>query len=284
MGVGVGALAVVGATLFCGCGGSVFTVVPAAGDDGGGSQLDAGGDDAGGDGGPTGFCASKAGQVDFCSDFDQAALPENWDAITKTSPATLVSDTSDSVSSPSSAIATTPALTGGSSTSAPPTSTAALVKKNLPKGAAHIQFDLQVSEVSFPDTTTNSTGAVMFILVTVGKDYGLALALRGTPTGPFALWFIEFPSIANASTVKPNFSQLKTPPRVSAWSHITVDVPAAGSGGSVTIHVDQGEAQTFSINPGTALLSTERALTMGSLAQGPVGEAKIRLDNVTWSH
>jgi len=275
------ALVVTAAVALGACGGKAFTVSAApAGDAGGG-----GGDtDAGSDAGASGFCASKAGTVDFCSDFDEAPLPESWDAIAKGADAQLTTDQTDSVSAPTSVFASTPALAAASgSTSAAPTSSAALVKKNLPKGAAHIQLDLEVIGASFPDTGSNPTGVVVLLLVTVGKDYSLALALRGTQAGPFGLVFIEFLSLSQSQTVKPNIQPLKAAPHLAAWSHVTLDVPAQGSG-SVTIHVDQNEAQSFSINPGAAVLSTDRTLTVGSIAQGPVGETKVRFDDVTWSH
>ncbi|HEY2514748.1 MAG TPA: hypothetical protein VGI39_27975, partial [Polyangiaceae bacterium] len=109
------ACAAVASVLGIACGGNAFTQAASGPGDGGssgdaGPPLDGGvSGDAATDGGGD-FCAAHGAQFDFCSDFDQAGLPENWSTLTRTGNGDMQEDPNASSSPPNSLLATLPAL------------------------------------------------------------------------------------------------------------------------------------------------------------------------------
>ncbi len=263
------------------CGGATFAI--ATGGDAGG--VDGGSIDAAPDAGD--FCASHAGQFDFCSDFDQAALPENWDLITKTGSSQVSEDGADSTSAPNSLLVTTPQLGAGQGDAGAPTQSAVLVKKQLPHGTAHVAFDLQLDDVTFPNPTDPNAGVALLAL-TFGKEYALLLSLRppvanGGST-PFTLWMIEAASPAFGPRVLTPTPIATLPQTAPRWSHVKVDVTLASSGSQATVTIDSGTPTTIGLTPPSSAIPGDRTMTIGSAATGPCGEAKLRFDDVTWSH
>jgi hypothetical protein len=228
------------------------------------------------------YCASHAGQFDFCSDFDERPLPESWDAPSTVGAVSVTEDNGDSTSPPTSALMETPSLgpaqgDGG----VPPKATAGLVKGALPHGLAHIDFDVRIVETSFPDPN-DKTAVISLLALSLGKDYLLTLSLRPAPGGPFALVLYEIPSLTDPSSAHAN--PIRALPQVAGWSHVHLELQTGATAGTIAVQIDGSNPQTFQINPGALAIAGERTMAVGSLAQGACGPAKVRFDNVTWSH
>jgi hypothetical protein len=269
----------VGALSAWACGGAAFTVASQGAD--AGPTVDAGVD------APPPFCASRAGQYDFCSDFDEEALPENWDTpILKVGASSVTEDSADWRSPPISVLMDTPPL-GPAGDAGPLTATAALQKRALPHGDATLAFDVRLTQLSFPNAN-DKTAAITLLGLGFGKDYLVGLTLVPAPGGgPYALALIEIPSLS-ATVVQPKATPIKALPQLAGWSHVKIGLVTVAAAVpptiTVTITIDTSNPQSIPITPPATALAGERTMTLGALAQGACGEAKVRFDNVIWSH
>ncbi len=259
------------------CGGAAFSV---AADAGNGPVADAGADV---DGGP-GFCAAHAGLDDFCSDFDESPLPAGWDAVDKTpagGSADVTEDSNDATSSPSSLLTIVPALPGPDDAGVPPAAWATLTKRGLPPRPPHVELDFKLEELDLsndPDTSS----AVFVLSIGEGDSdasYAVALAFVPAPGAPFGVAVVELQGL-KPTAVHP----LTQVPPIGEWMHVKLDLATAVGGQTLSLSLNGKSETPIPLAPpqGAALL--DHRLTVGAAAVGKTSEAKLRVDNVIWSH
>ncbi|MGO8997496.1 MAG: hypothetical protein ACLQVI_29625 [Polyangiaceae bacterium] len=270
-----------GALRLTGCGGPQFVTGGADG----GPTLDAGPGDAAPPALP--FCSSI--DADFCSDFDQLPLPESWTKFAVTGGSSGVEDDDASVSPPNSFLATVPtfpAVDAGTAVAG----SAILTKLSLPKGQTHIAFSIRIDEISFPDPS-DLTATIVTAAYTQGTDYAVALEFHPSATGaPFAAALLELTTPLGGTTT----SKVDQLPGVftdlGTWYQVVLDFGIDTSDAGLvpaSISVTSGGTTTTKLVDLTVPLDAiggARTLSVGVQATPPTGEAKIRFDNVTYTH
>src|SRR5205807_3030422 len=111
-------------------------------------------------------------------------LPEAWADVSHKGSGTIMIDTTDSVSAPGSLLFATPAL--GSSD----TAQAVVSRGGLARGVAHIELDVKIEKVAFPNVK-DVQASESLVAITQGKTYSLLFTLRASETAPFALSIVE---------------------------------------------------------------------------------------------
>jgi hypothetical protein len=261
------------------CGGDKFTAGAAAD---AGSPVDAASVDAADEApaaGPS-YCATHAGEFDLCDDFDTNPLPLPFDGPLTFGSATIQTDQADSKSPPSSLLFGAPALAGANGSTAAATAYANLSKTGLTKGTTHIDLDLKIEELSFPDPADTQAGEAI-LTVAQGKLYSVVLAFRASATAPFTMSVIET-LMASTPTVAVHDIPANQAPVVGAWAHLKITVKIAAQSGSYAIQIDASPTQTFPLTPPSAIGLSDRSITVGLTARGATGALKGRMDNVTY--
>ncbi len=234
------------------------------------------------------YCQTDGAVFDFCADFDEPLLGP-WSTLSSPGQATAVEDSFASVSPPNSLLATSPALMvmGSDDAGSRPTATALLAKTGLPKGETHIQLDLRIDELSFPNGL-DETASVSAFAFTEGT-YSVVLAFRASAIDsvPFVPWILETNGALPVGATA--FQGLLGD--VGTWHHVAVDfnlastIPVEGGAGvQGTITVDGQAPRIITLHPPALAINATRTLTLGVVATAAVGEAKLRFDNVTFAH
>jgi hypothetical protein len=238
------------------------------------------------------FCAGFDG---FCSDFDDAALPEQWSNVNSTGGATGVEDDDASVSPPNSYFAATPSFPtgdGGFTASA----RAVLTKVSLQKGESHVAFDMRIDALSFPDPTSLTASVITVAyeqLDALSHDGGVAytLALDFHPGGSqsafgAALLEISTGTLTGTTTKLDDLGTAFT--QLGLWYHVSLDfgLDTADAGvvpASITVSSSAGTTtKAILLSPPPIATGGARSLSVGAQATAPVGAAAVRFDNVTY--
>jgi hypothetical protein len=267
------------------CGGNEFTV---ASSDGGGPTTDSGlTNDAGDAAAVLAFCSTI--DAGFCSDFDEAPLPERWANLNQTGGATGVENSDASVSPPNSFLASAPAFVVGDGGTTP-AARAVLSSPGLPKGQSHIAFDMRIDELSFPPTTAASTAAVVVAAYTQGTDYAVALEFHpGASGAPFTAALLELTTTLGNTTAKVDelpgiFTQ------VGVWYSVSIDfaIDTSDAGfvpASITATVGNvTNSKALLLMAPLDSIGGARTFSVGVQSTPPTGAAVVRFDNVTYSH
>jgi hypothetical protein len=264
---------------FVGCGGPEF--VTEGGD--GGSSTDSSATIDAPDAPLAPFCSTV--DAGFCSDFDQQPLPESWHIVSASGGASGVEDDNASVSPPSSYLAITPATSAADAGVA-----AILTSPALAKGNSHIGFDVRIDELSFP-AANNPAALVVVAAYTQGTDYAIALEFHPTAgnTAPFSAALLELTTALGKTTSRvTELSGFFT--EVGAWYSVALDfgIDTADAGvvpASITVTGGGGtNMKVLELIAPVDAIGGARYLSVGAEASPPTGEAKIRFDNVTYSH
>jgi len=264
-----------------GCGGSAFTAAPSGANDDASAtdaaSLDAAGSDASADASGDSFCTLHGSQLELCADFDPDTQPlsKQW-VVTSAGGGTIGVDASESVSAPSSLVFTSPALASGA------TAVAVATRSGLSRGAAHLEMDLKLEKVTFPDAKDTQASAA-FLAITQGKTYTLVFLLHPTDKAPFGIALVELispagqPATANVNEIEP-----AKIPAVGTWSRMTVRASIAAASWTISVQFDANGAQTFPLAPPAGVGLGDRALVVGLSAKGALSDFAARVDNLTY--
>jgi hypothetical protein len=263
---------------FVGCGGSEFVAAPTDG----GPVSDAGAS-------PLPFCSTI--DADFCSDFDEAPLPENWTTVSATGGASGSENGDASVSPPSSYLAVVPAFPVGDG-GITPAGGAVLQRTGLVKGQSRIAFAMRIDQLTF--TAANALTSSVFVAeYTQGQAYKLALEFHPAAGNavPFGAGLLETttPAVGPPTTKLDDLPNMFT--AIGVWYEVAIDfgIDSADAGevpASISVTPANGNTTTKLITLTVPLDSVggDRTFSVGAESLAPVGPVQIRFDNVTYSH
>jgi hypothetical protein len=176
-----------------------------------------------------------------------------------------------------------------------PAASAILSEVSLPKGQTHFAFDVRIDEIDFPNAS-DPTASIIVAGYSQGPVYILSLQLHPAAGGaaPFEPALLERIGIADGGAPLYKLTSLAGAlTTVGVWYRVEVDftIDAATNPGAVpaSLTVTSGTPPTtttklVTLSPplGTALGA--RSIAVGVEATAATGQAKVRFDNVTYSH
>jgi hypothetical protein len=211
------------------------------------------------------YCKMVQPPPGFCDDFDMDPFEKGWDNYGTTPDpgvgggATLGLDTTQWKSAPRSALMTIPQLLAGRNAES-------LLITEVPKGFAVVEIfaDVRIETEDFPDLTGHAA-----VIGMTFDGYEPFVEIRRTMAGAY----LRFDDA--------NETMLLQPFPVGMWKNVELRFTFAPDAGTVATYIDGVPAGGGNVSASFYHVDAYPRVVVGpSLAQGPMGELRMNVDNV----